>query len=81
MSDGHCNRPGTCNCGPLGCNCGCYFCDGGPERGLTREEWRAIRKNKIEHLKKLLASGPTDENGYDIRLTLIAMGPDPDEDN
>jgi len=65
----HCDQPGICY-GPLGCNCGCYICDGGPERGLTIDEWRQEVKNKILHFKKMLADGVSDEDDYSIRQRL-----------
>lgn len=80
--DSHCDRPGTCACGPLGCNCGCYICSGGPQQGFTKQEWKENRKNRIEHLEKLLAAGETHENGYPIKETLWLMRilSDPEED-
>lgn len=66
----HCDRPGICDGGHLGCNCGCYICDGGPKQGLSLTEWRQKIKNKIRHFEKLLAAGIFEENGYPISQQL-----------
>lgn len=79
----HCNRPGTCDCGNLGCNCGCYICLDGPAQGLTHYEWARKKKNKIEHLNKLLEAGVTEEDGYDVKMSLwlLRVLKDPDEED
>lgn len=78
----HCERPGYCNCGNLGCNCGCYLCDGGQARGLTRPQWLQSKKQRVAHLKHLLASGVSHSNGYNIKAILWLTGllSDPDEE-